>query len=431
MQMDDMILVSIDDHMIEPPDMYKNHVPAKWLDQAPKVVRNDAGRRRVGVPGRGDLDPVRHGRHRRLAPRGVGLQPRLVLRAAPRLLRRARARARHERQRRAGVDELPDDGRASTPARSPRPATRSSSLVMLQAYNDWAIDEWCARLPGPVHPARASCRCGTSTSRSRRSTGSPRRGAARSASSRRRTCRASRASCPATGTRCCRRSATRTWCCRCTSAPASTSSRRRPRRRSTTSWCSPARSARITAQDLLFGPTLRQFPDLQGRAVRGRHRLDPLLPRPRRPPLPEPGVAARRRLRRQAAVRGVPRAHPRLLHHRPVGARCCATASASTSSPGSATTPTPTRRGRSRPSSPGTSSRTPGCTDEEIHKITWENACRFFDWDPFEHTPKEQATVGALRALATDVDTTRMSRAEWRSATRPPASARSDPFSRR
>ena len=48
MQMDDMILVSIDDHMIEPPDMYKNHVPAKWQDQAPKVVRNDAGRRRVG-----------------------------------------------------------------------------------------------------------------------------------------------------------------------------------------------------------------------------------------------------------------------------------------------------------------------------------------------------------------------------------------------
>ena len=40
MQMDDMILVSIDDHFIEPPDMYKNHVPTKWADQVPKVVRN-------------------------------------------------------------------------------------------------------------------------------------------------------------------------------------------------------------------------------------------------------------------------------------------------------------------------------------------------------------------------------------------------------
>ena len=55
-----------------------------------------------------------------------------------------------------------------------------------------------------------------------------------------------------------------------------------------------------------------------------------------------------------------------------------------------------------------------GCADEEIHKITWENACRFFDWDPFQHTAREQATVGALRALATDVDTTRQSRVEWK-----------------
>jgi predicted TIM-barrel fold metal-dependent hydrolase len=54
------------------------------------------------------------------------------------------------------------------------------------------------------------------------------------------------------------------------------------------------------------------------------------------------------------------------------------------------------------------------CTDEEINKITWENACRFFDWDPFAHTPKEEATVAALRARATDVDVSRMSRDEWR-----------------
>jgi predicted TIM-barrel fold metal-dependent hydrolase len=58
--------------------------------------------------------------------------------------------------------------------------------------------------------------------------------------------------------------------------------------------------------------------------------------------------------------------------------------------------------------------RNAGCDDDEIHKITWQNACRFFSWDPFAHTPREQATVGALRALAADVDTTRMPRAEWR-----------------
>jgi len=47
-----------------------------------------------------------------------------------------------------------------------------------------------------------------------------------------------------------------------------------------------------------------------------------------------------------------------------------------------------------------------GCTEEEIHKITWRNACEFYRFDPFEHSSSEEATVGALRALAADVDTT-------------------------
>ena len=55
-----------------------------------------------------------------------------------------------------------------------------------------------------------------------------------------------------------------------------------------------------------------------------------------------------------------------------------------------------------------------GVPESEIHQITWQNSARFFSWDPFKHTPKEQATVGALRARATDVDTTRMSKDEWR-----------------
>ncbi|MGD9701248.1 MAG: amidohydrolase family protein [Acidimicrobiia bacterium] len=56
-----------------------------------------------------------------------------------------------------------------------------------------------------------------------------------------------------------------------------------------------------------------------------------------------------------------------------------------------------------------------GLTDDVIHEITWENACRFYRFDAFRHTPKEQATVGALRALATDVDTSVTTKAEYRS----------------
>lgn len=43
--------------------------------------------------------------------------------------------------------------------------------------------------------------------------------------------------------------------------------------------------------------------------------------------------------------------------------------------------------------------------DEDIHMVTWENACRWYNFDPFQHRSREECTVGALRALATDVDT--------------------------
>ncbi|RAY16987.1 amidohydrolase [Actinomadura craniellae] len=55
-----------------------------------------------------------------------------------------------------------------------------------------------------------------------------------------------------------------------------------------------------------------------------------------------------------------------------------------------------------------------GVPDNEINMITYENTCRFFGWDAFKHIPKEQATVGALRALSPDVDTTIRSKHEWR-----------------
>jgi predicted TIM-barrel fold metal-dependent hydrolase len=53
-------------------------------------------------------------------------------------------------------------------------------------------------------------------------------------------------------------------------------------------------------------------------------------------------------------------------------------------------------------------------SDEEIDKITYRNACRFFRFDPFTNIDKERASVGALRALATDVDVSTTSKAEYR-----------------
>ena len=43
MQMNDMILVSVDDHVCEPPDMWERHLDAKWKSRAPRLVHKPDG----------------------------------------------------------------------------------------------------------------------------------------------------------------------------------------------------------------------------------------------------------------------------------------------------------------------------------------------------------------------------------------------------
>jgi len=47
---------------------------------------------------------------------------------------------------------------------------------------------------------------------------------------------------------------------------------------------------------------------------------------------------------------------------------------------------------------------TAGVPDDEVNKITYENACRWYNFDPFKHRTREQCTVGALRAEAGEHD---------------------------
>ena len=47
-----------------------------------------------------------------------------------------------------------------------------------------------------------------------------------------------------------------------------------------------------------------------------------------------------------------------------------------------------------------------GLSEEEIDKVTWQNAARWYQFDPFEHRDRSECTVDALRAQATDVDIT-------------------------
>src|SRR5688572_26255199 len=43
MRADDLILVSVDDHLVEPPDLFEGHIPDKYRDQAPRIERTSDG----------------------------------------------------------------------------------------------------------------------------------------------------------------------------------------------------------------------------------------------------------------------------------------------------------------------------------------------------------------------------------------------------
>src|SRR4051794_6784287 len=43
MNVNDMVLVSVDDHLVEPPQVFDGRLPAKYADLAPKFVTRDDG----------------------------------------------------------------------------------------------------------------------------------------------------------------------------------------------------------------------------------------------------------------------------------------------------------------------------------------------------------------------------------------------------
>ncbi len=43
LNIDDLILVSVDDHVVEPPNMFAGHIPDRYKDLAPKVITKPDG----------------------------------------------------------------------------------------------------------------------------------------------------------------------------------------------------------------------------------------------------------------------------------------------------------------------------------------------------------------------------------------------------
>ena len=414
MNKDDMILISVDDHIVEPPDMFKNHLPKKYLDDAPRLVHNPDGSdtwqfRDTVIPNVA-LNAV-------AGPAQGGVRPRA---AGPRrdpagLLRRRRAGQGHERRRRAGVDVLPVvPGFAGRLFATEDP---EFSLALVQAYNDWHIDEWCGAYPARFIPMALPViwdaeACAEEV----------RRVPSKGVHSLTFTENPAALGYPSFHddywTRCGRR-----WCDTDTVLNVHIGSSGRlaitaPGRADGRDDHAAADEHRAGRRRPVVVRADQEVPGPQDRAVRGRHRVDPVLPRSGRPHLRDALDVDASGLRRQAAQRGVPRALPDLLHRRPVGVQLrhdigidniCWEADYPHSDslwPGA---PEELRRGARRRND---------VPDDEIDKITHENAMRWYHFDPFAHIPREQATVGALRRPPKGHDVSIQSRSQARARRR-------------
>ncbi len=146
---DDLILISVDDHVIEPPDVFVNHLPAAYLDRAPKLVRREDGSD-VWVFGEAVIENA--------ALNAVAGRPKEEYGLEPQSLDEVRPGCYEVGERVKDMDAggvLASMNFPSFPTFTARLFATDDvdlSLALVRAYNDWHIDEWCGTHPGRFIP---------------------------------------------------------------------------------------------------------------------------------------------------------------------------------------------------------------------------------------------------------------------------------------
>ena len=150
MQMNDMVLVSVDDHVVEPGDMWDDHLPAKFRDEAPKLVRGDNG-----------ID-VWHYQGQQMPNVGLNAvagRPPAEYGVDPTSFDHMRPGCFDHNERVRDMDANGVLGSLCFPSLSgfcgqlwAKHEDKEVALALLQAYNDWHIDEWCGSHPGRFIP---------------------------------------------------------------------------------------------------------------------------------------------------------------------------------------------------------------------------------------------------------------------------------------
>ncbi|MEY2448110.1 MAG: hypothetical protein QOH79_1586 [Acidimicrobiaceae bacterium] len=150
MDIDDLVLVSVDDHVVEPPDMFEAHLPEKWRDVAPRMVTRDDGTDVWLYEGK-EIVNIGLNAVAGRPPDEYGMEPTSLHEMRPGCY------DIHERVRDMDANGLL--GSMCFPSFPnlcgqlfARSKDKESALPILKAYNDWHIDEWCGTYPGRFIP---------------------------------------------------------------------------------------------------------------------------------------------------------------------------------------------------------------------------------------------------------------------------------------
>ncbi len=150
MRADDLILVSIDDHVVEPADLFTRHIPAMFRDGAPRVARKKNGADVWVFEGQ-QLPNIGLNAVAGRPPEEYGIEP-----TAFEQLRtgcydvRARVRDMSANGVLASLCFPSFTGLAGQMFLKAK--DKELSLACLKAYNDWHIDEWCGAAPDRFIP---------------------------------------------------------------------------------------------------------------------------------------------------------------------------------------------------------------------------------------------------------------------------------------
>src|SRR5262245_33700817 len=150
MDVSDMIMVSVDDHLVEPPDLFEGHIPDRYRDVAPRVVRTGKG---------ADVWQFNGQTIPNIGLNAVAGRPKEEYGIEPTAFDEMRPGCWDVDERIKDMDAGGVLGSMCFPSFPgfcgrvfAAADDKDLALAVLRAYNDWHVDEWCAAAPGRFIP---------------------------------------------------------------------------------------------------------------------------------------------------------------------------------------------------------------------------------------------------------------------------------------